>query len=123
MKRDMDLVRRIVLATADLPYGERLESLEGVEPEAFVMHALWMTEAGLIDAQVQAGSGSFAMYASIGRLTWQGCEFADAVADDRLWNKAKENVLKPGISFTFDVLKEWLKAEISQGLPALRALA
>ncbi|MDG2617731.1 DUF2513 domain-containing protein [Thermoleptolyngbya sichuanensis XZ-Cy5] len=63
------------------------------------------------------------MYASIGRLTWQGCEFADAVADDRLWNKAKENVLKPGISFTFDVLKEWLKAEISQGLPALRALA
>ncbi|MDG2617732.1 DUF2513 domain-containing protein [Thermoleptolyngbya sichuanensis XZ-Cy5] len=50
MKRDMDLVRRIVLATADLPYGERLESLEGVEPEAFVMHALWMTEAGLIDA-------------------------------------------------------------------------
>ncbi len=31
--------------------------------------------------------------------------------------------LKPGMSFTFDLLKDWLKAEISQGLPALRALA
>jgi len=57
------------------------------------------------------------------RLTWAGCEFADAVRSDTLWAKAKKEVIKPGISFTFDILKEWLKAEITQGFPTLRALA
>ncbi len=32
------------------------------------------------------------------------------------------DVLKPAGSWTFDVLKEWLKAEITQGLPTLRGL-
>lgn len=32
------------------------------------------------------------------------------------------NVLIFGASWTFDVLKEWLKAEIKNGLPTLRSL-
>lgn len=66
MKRDMDIVRKIILATANMPYGKTLENLDGV---------------------------------------------------------AKETVIKPGISFTLDTLKEWLKAEIASGLPTLRGLA
>ncbi|OQA32204.1 MAG: hypothetical protein BWY57_02141 [Betaproteobacteria bacterium ADurb.Bin341] len=123
MKRDMDLVRRIILATTELPYGETLNELEGVSQEEFAMHAIWLQEAGLIDAIAQAGSGSSAKFAIISRLTWDGCEFADAIASDTLWNKAKENVFKPGISFTFDILKDWLKAEIVQGFPTLVKLA
>jgi hypothetical protein len=39
--------------------------------------------------------------------------------DDTVWKKAKEHVLKPGASWTFDILKEWLKAEAKSrlGLP------
>lgn len=123
MKRDMDLIRKILLATADLPYGEQLTSLEGVDEEAFVMHVIWLSEAGLVKATAKDGVGpSEARYAFVFRLTWAGCEFTDAIRDDTLWNKAKANVLKPGMSFTFDVLKEWLKTEITQGLPTLRAL-
>lgn len=123
MKRDMDLVRRIVLAVADLPYGDELSSLEDVPQEQFVMHVIWLEEAGLVKALAKAGTGSQAQYAVVHRLTWSGCEFADAVVNDTVWSKAKENVLKPGMSFTFDVLKEWLKAEITQGLPTFRGLA
>ena len=122
MKRDMDLVRRIVLAVADLPYGESLRKLNDVSEDEFVTHVAWMLEAGLVKAQVQEGAGSFAKFAVVHRLTWSGCEFADAVVNDTMWSKAKENVLKPGMSFTFDVLKEWLKAEITQGLPTFRGL-
>lgn len=122
MKRDMDLVRRIVLATEDLPYGGQLESLPGVEQEDFIVHVLWLKEAGLIDGIAEAGSGSWAKYAIAFRLTWSGCEFASAVRDETLWKKAKEGVMKPSMSFTFDVLKDWLKAEITQGLPTLRGL-
>lgn len=123
MKRNMDLIRRIVLETAELPPGETLDKLEGVAEHEFVAHVIWLQEAGLIKAEAQAGTGSFATYAIVSRLTWEGCEFADAVMNDGTWQKAKEVVLKPGISFTFDVLKDWLKAEIKEGLPTVRALA
>ncbi len=122
MKRDMDVIRKIILETAALPYGGQLQSIDGVEEEVFVMNVIWMEEAGLINASAQAGSGSMAMYAIVTRLTWAGCEFADAITDDTLWKKAKETVFKPGISFTFDILKEWLKTEIKQGLPSIRSI-
>lgn len=56
----------------------------------------------------------------IKRLTWNGCNFADEIRNETLQNKAKEHVLKPNTSFSFSILKEWLKAEISQGLPTRR---
>ncbi|RYF60737.1 MAG: DUF2513 domain-containing protein [Comamonadaceae bacterium] len=123
MKRDMDLARRILLATEALEYGKQLKSLPDVPPEQFVVHVIWLKEAGLLDAVAQAGSGSGAKFAIVQRLTWAGCEFVDAARNDSLWAKAKDNVIKPGMSFSFDVLKEWLKAEITQGLPTLRGLA
>lgn len=123
MKRDMDTVRRIILAAAKMPYGEQLDSLDGVPQDEFIAHVIWMEEAGLVSAKALAGSGSSAKYAFVFRLTWDGCEFADAVLDDNLWNKAKTSVLKPGMSFTFDVLREWLKSEITNGLPTIRGLA
>lgn len=123
MKRDMDLIRQIVLATADMKYGEVLSALPNTAPEAFATHVAWMHEAGLVKATYEEGEGgSAATYAFVFRLTWAGCEFADAVRSDTLWNKAKGNILKPGISYTFDVLKDWLKSEITQGLPTIRAL-
>lgn len=119
MKRNMDLIRRIILETANLPNGTPLQKLAGISKEDFVMHAIWLQEAGLIEADAKIGTGSFATYAIITRLTWEGCDFADAIASDTVWNKAKENVFKPGISFTFEILKDWLKTEIAQGFPAL----
>lgn len=123
MKRDMDTARQIILAAAKQPYGEPLNSVDGVSQEEFIMHVIWMHEAGLVIAEAQAGTGSMAKYAFVSRLTWDGCDFADAVIDDNLWRKAKTSVVMPGISFTFDVLKEWLKAEIKNGLPTLRGLS
>ena len=123
MKRDMDIIRKIIMATAALPYGRTLDKLDDVSPEIFVTHVIWLREARLVEAEAQAGGGSFAQYAVVFRLTWDGCEFADAIQDDTLWARAKTVALKPGISFTFDTLKEWLKAEITHGLPTLRGLA
>lgn len=118
MKRDMDLIRRIALAVADAPHGIITQSLEGVSDSDFSLHAEWMQEAGLIKASVSQGlSGPSTVF--IFRLTWDGCEFVDAVRSDTLWKKAKENVIEPGMSFTFGVLRDWLKTEIQQGFPTL----
>ncbi len=119
MKRDMELVRQILLACEDLPYGKKLTALDGVEKEDFITHVIWLKQAGLVEAQAQTGSGSFAQFAMVSGLTWQGCEFADAMRDNTLWAKAKAKFMRPGISFTLDIVKDWLKAEITQGLPTL----
>ena len=121
MKRDMDLIRRIALEVEALDVGDTLDGLDGVEEEVFSMHAIWMDEAGLVDASINEYLDGLTR-ANIKRLTWDGCEFVDAIRSDTLWVKAKENVMKPSMSFTFGILKDWLKSEITQGLPTIRAL-
>jgi len=120
MKRDMDLIRRMALAVTDLEFGASLTKLDDVSPEEFGIHAIWMKEAGLVDAEVVEMFDNSPPAVFINRLTWDGCEFADAVRNDTLWRKAKDTVIKPSASFTFGLLRDWLKQEIAQGLPSLR---
>ncbi|MDH0494120.1 DUF2513 domain-containing protein [Comamonas aquatica] len=121
MKRDMEVVRKILLACEALPFGKSLGSLEGVDKDTYITHVVWMQQAGLVDANAQAGTGSFAKFAIVFGLTWEGCELADAMRDETLWEKAKAKFMRPGISFTLDIVKDWLKTEITQGLPTLRS--
>lgn len=121
MKRDMDIVRRIALAVADMPFGHVLTALEDdVDAATFGMHVIWMEEAGLIVANVQEYASGEPPKVRIRRLTWAGCEFADAVRSDTLWEKAKEQVIGPSLSFSFGLLKDWLAAEVRDGFPTLR---
>jgi len=46
------------------------------------------------------------------RMTWSGHDFLDAARDETLWKKAKQTVMKPAASFTFEIVREWLKNEI-----------
>lgn len=117
MKRNMDLIRRIVLAVQDLPVGQgretqALNSLDGVEPLEFAAHVQLLEEAGLVMAAVNGGEKRPAAHAVVFRLTWAGHEFADSIRDDTLWKKVREHVIKPSASWTFATLGEVLKAEI-----------
>lgn len=122
MKRDPDIIRTIALAVEELPPGGNLQALEGIEPDAFAAHTQWMSDAGLIEANIMPIFGGQTI-AMINRLTWDGCDFLDAARSDTLWKKAKTSIIAPTASWTFDILKEWLKSEIRNGLPTLRDLA
>ncbi len=121
MKRDMDIVRRIALETCDLEHNHVLSGLDGVDKAIFAIHGIWMQEAGLVVANVQEYRSGEPALVLIRRLTWEGCDFADAVRNDTLWNKAKEVVILPTASFTFGMLKDWLVEEVKQGFPTLRS--
>lgn len=120
MKRDMDIVRRIALETSSLAENTALTALDGIDKATFAAHVIWMEEAELITANIQEFVSGEPPKVRVRRLTWAGCDFADAVRSDTLWNKAKEVVIKPAASFTFALLKEWLVQEIKQGFPTLR---
>lgn len=121
MKRDMDLIRRIALEMADAPAGAAVEMDPGDDKALWVLHVIWMQEAGLVKAEVNEFMDGTSK-ARVLRLTWAGCEFVDAVRSEPLWAKAKQTVLKPAMSFTFDLLKDWLKSELREGFPTLREI-
>lgn len=118
----MDLIRRIANETTLLPSGEALAGLDDVDEETFSMHVIWMDEAGLIKASISEYSSGDTPTCFVVRLTWAGCEFVDAVSNDGLWEKAKREVMAAGKSFTFDMLRDWLKTEITQGFPTIRQI-
>lgn len=122
MKRDPDVIRSIALATEDLKPGEVLSSIPNIDGHTFAHHVRFMQDAGLVDARVQSFLGSEPPAAAVLRLTWDGADFLDAARSDTLWAKAKNSVIAPTASWTFDILKDWLKEEIRGGLPTIRRL-
>jgi len=122
MRRNPDLIRQIALATEALKPNEKLNRIEGVDQFEFAAHVKFMKDAGLIEGSTSTSVDGKSHNAIITRLTWAGCDFLDAARSETLWKKAKESVIAPTASWTFDILKEWLKAEIGKGLPTLRGL-
>jgi Hypothetical protein (DUF2513) len=108
MKRDMDIIRQLLLraeAAADgqLTINDALETYQ--------VHL--MIGAGLVNGHISEEiTTSAPRHSYIHGVTWAGHDFLDAARDETLWKKAKQHVIKPGASFTFELVKEWLKAEI-----------
>jgi Hypothetical protein (DUF2513) len=120
MKRDMDLIRQILLAveaspTAWAPSEVHELQMEGYSEEEVGSHALLIIEAGLARGQETTGMG-LSPRGFIYRLTWNGHEFLDAAKDDTLWNKAKTTIGQHFGSVPFDVLKQYLMKLINDGL-------
>ena len=122
MKRDLNLARLILLKAEDCedPWGlqDPLE-IDGYNNNQISYHIKLLHQAGLIEGSDCSGCGPDGFVWIVDRLTWRGHDFLDASKDDTMWNKAKDTVLKPSASFTFDLLLEWLKNQASQklGLP------
>jgi hypothetical protein len=109
MKRDMDLVRKIL---SDI---EACDDIDGPlvslnDPHAAYQAAI-LKEAGLVEATISTDGFGRPVFAIVIRLTWAGHDFLDSTKDSEIWKMAKEHIIKPGVSWTFQILVEWLKAE------------
>uniref|UniRef100_UPI0039F6C0F9 DUF2513 domain-containing protein n=1 Tax=Sulfuriferula sp. GW6 TaxID=3345112 RepID=UPI0039F6C0F9 len=119
MKRDVDLIRRIVLAVRAAEPGKHISCFEDVDRIVFLEHVQLLLEANLVEGRVLPGYMGEPADAVISRLTWSGQDFADSINDDTIWNKAKNTILKPTVSWTFSLLSEWLKTEARKHLPGV----
>lgn len=102
MKRDMDLIRRLLMKTEALPdaNGHPI-SAEGYGAEEICEHLRLAQEAGLIEARFLPGSAECASL----RLTWAGHEFLDAARENVIWEKAKEMAMRTAEGVTIISLK------------------
>jgi hypothetical protein len=92
MKRDMDLVRKILIACEEYAHGRAPGNLqiEGFTDEEIGYHAHLMEQAGLVRAFDISHSGSLSPQAHVVSMTWEGHEFLEAGRNENLWAKAKE---------------------------------
>ena len=113
MKRDMDLIRAILLKVEEsTSLGGCQIELPGYSEEEQYYNAKQAQDAGLIEARFAPGSTDFHVL----RLTYAGHEFLDAARNDTTWAKAKETVLKNTGSLTVEGLKIVLSALIRHAL-------
>jgi hypothetical protein len=113
MKRDMNLIRLLLLETE----GEDPKpDLTTYTEEQRVYHSALLIEAGLIDGQIIPNAIGLPAGTVRLRLTWAGHEFLDAARNETIWKKAEEKVKKSGVEVTVSVLKELLNQLLKQSL-------
>lgn len=116
MKRDMDLVRKLLLQVEE---GQGLGSrdlLQGNvaygEAERVIEHLRMLIDDAKfmigIPAHTVGGKGWIGL-----KLTWAGHDFLDSVRDPEVWAKTKKGALAAG-GFTVDLLKDLAKGFIRQ---------
>ncbi len=71
-------------------------------PEQIAYHLRLAQDAGFVVAKFLVDEADIFM---VERLTYEGHEFLDAAREDKLWNKAKETVLKNAGTLTVESLK------------------
>jgi len=121
MKRDFDLVRKILIDMegCESGYVGNLE-IEGYTEDQILHHVYLMGQANLLEIADITSIGSESPQALPLSITWSGHDFLDAMRDDTIWNKAKEKVLMPAgkaaVGASFSVLLGWLKYQAAEKL-------
>jgi Hypothetical protein (DUF2513) len=110
VKRDMDLVRKILFALEEHEHGRapRNFTVEGYGEELVGYHVHSMAQAGLVRAIEDRAMGNPSPRSIPIALTWQGHEFLEQTRNDTLWNKAKNHIKEKGVPMTLDLLKDVL---------------
>ena len=109
MKRDMDLVRSILLEVekSTHPMGMLNLELPGQDQTVISYHVMLLKEAGLIEATNLTSSAGYSWKAR--RLTWEGHEFLDNARSDTVWKKTKSKISDAVGSASLEVVKQVLK--------------
>jgi len=120
MKRDMDLVRKLVLVLEDAQSGWAPNPIriEGYTAGQIGYHAYLLVESGLakgIDATPMGGSDG-PQY-MLQHLTPAGHDFAESVRTEYIWDEVKEDIKAKGLgSATLDILKKLVDKKIKKHL-------
>lgn len=105
MKRDMDLVREILIAVEE--GNIKLDNLE-YDRDQINFHVELMEEHGLVEAIVIPSNDSVEhkiLACSVKKLTWEGHEFLEKARNKFIWEQAKRKCLEGTGGLAIELLK------------------
>ena len=107
MRRDMDLVRDILLEIEKQYVSTAIYNLKivGYDTETIAYHCKILYEAGLIsDYKAQYADNTIYSF-GVGSLTWDGNDYLDKIRDNSIWKKTKDVIVKKGLPLVLDTVK------------------
>jgi hypothetical protein len=106
MKRNMDIIRDILLAIEAEPAGKLIRSIrlpDCYSPEEVVGHLRLAYDAGLIDGTINFHHDTIMI--AVNGLSNSGHDFLDAIRTEEVWVETKEQIKKVGGSASIEILK------------------
>lgn len=90
----MDLVRDILMAVEESDVPVQLPALvtEAWGMDAVGWHVEMLAAHGLVSADVRHGGSGHVIIGEVGPLTWEGCDYLDAIRSDTVWTKARRAI-------------------------------
>ena len=121
MKRNMDLIRKVLLAIEEQHEYEPIYGLKipGHSVSEVAYHCKLLHEHGFIDDyDEESGDGELLDFA-VGGLTWEGADYLEDVRDNTRWGNIKKTMKEKGIPLTVEFVKETVNAMISATIGTL----
>jgi hypothetical protein len=106
MKRDLKLVRLILLDVEATPPGQVIDGFtqEGYDERTIAEHVRLLIDANFLEGQVVQQFGTSAHEYAVTGLTWQGHEFLANAKNDTVWKKVVAEAESKGASISMTVL-------------------
>jgi hypothetical protein len=116
MKRDMDLIRKMVLRMEEHSSGWAQDiNIEGYSPEQIGYHAYLLIDSGLATGSDVTNTSSSGPEYILNHLTSAGHDFADSARTQYIWDEVMADLQKKGVfSAALDVVKKLLDARIKK---------
>jgi hypothetical protein len=105
MKRDMELIRKVLLAVQD---GNPNLPIDGYSEDEVKYHRKLAIEAELIKGAIrESGRNPREIPAGVivKELTWSGHDFIDAIATESNWQRVKDFLKDSGKQITLETVK------------------
>ncbi|WP_099203479.1 DUF2513 domain-containing protein [Miniphocaeibacter massiliensis] len=108
MKRDMELVRKI-LFKIEKEYIDTALSYDNIKIEGYDMktigyHCDLMYNVNLLSYYNPRVYDNELGYFFVGKLTWEGHEYLDKIKNENVWNKTKSTIKEKGLELTMEII-------------------
>lgn len=102
MKRDMDLIRLILLEIEKAEENEvENMNIDGYSKEDIVFNAKLLKQNNMIENFEEDVLENY----YIGSLTWGESDYLDSIRDNSKWKRIKSVIKEKALPFTFDIVK------------------
>jgi hypothetical protein len=118
MQRDLDLIRKLLLAVEAKATGYAFDDIqiESYTREQIGYHSFLLIDAGYAQGIDVTTHDDTSPNWKILNLTSRGHDFVDAARNESIWRKGLETVKAKGLSVTLDLMKDVLIGLIKAAL-------